>query len=81
MTFPATSHESQELAFSPELRNIQVSQSSSQLARLDELHQAAAPESQAVSIIITITAVLCRPPLQQIGCITNEGFTGTARCA
>lgn len=55
MTFPATSHESQELAFSPELRNIRVSQSSSQLSRLDELHQAAVPESQAVSFIIMTT--------------------------
>lgn len=76
MTFPATSHESQELAFSPELRDIQVSLlngARSWYVLTNFSLQRAAPKSQAVSIIITtITAVLCSLPLQQIGCITNE---------
>lgn len=76
MTFPATSHESQELAFSPELRDIQVSLlngARSWHVLTNFSLQRAAPKSQAVSIIITtITAVLCSLPLQQIGCITNE---------
>lgn len=73
MTFPATSHESQELAFSPELLNIQVSLNGARSWHaLTNFSRLPPSRSQAVSIIMPITAVLCSSPLQQIGCITNE---------